>query len=129
MARTEKMSVYLSPETEQEIIQRAREEDMSKSGYMSLLIDRQLVAEAEDDIASDVHAEQRLTKLIDDGTDEMTRLVREIRDIQAAWAAYSIVTFLLMKEDLDVNEQTVNDLFAAARDRLDHAGDIPTEAD
>lgn len=121
MTRSEQINTYVTPDTEAELKQRARDEDMSLSAYVSLLIDRGLTREAEDDISSEVRARENLERLISQGTDDLTAVAQEIADAESRWAAYSIVNFLLLKHQHDVSEQTVNDLFEGAQKRLDSA--------
>lgn len=121
MTRSEQINTYVTPDTESELKQRARDEDMSLSAYVSLLIDRGLTREAEDDIASEVRARENLERLISQGTDDLAAVARQIADAESQWAAYSIVNFLILKNQHDINEQTLNDLFAGAQERLDSA--------
>lgn len=129
MPRSEQINVYVTPDTESELKQRARDDDLSMSAYVSKLIDRELVREAEDDVASDIRAAENLQRLIDEGIDDMGTVARQIANAESSWAAYSIVNFLLLKNQYDVNEQTLNDLFKGARKRLDSSQPDPAEAD
>ena len=129
MIRTEQINTYVTPDTKREAKQRARDEDMSLSAYVSLLIDRGLAREAEDDISSEVRARENLERLISQGTEDLAAVARDIADAERQWAAYSIVNFIILKNQYDLDEQTLNDLFAGAQERLDSASPKPAEVD
>lgn len=123
MGRDEKLTVYVSEQTKQELKQRAKDADKfpddSMSAYASQLIDHQLLQEAEEDIARDILAEERLRALIAEGKDDLGDIARDIRLAEHRRASYEIVNFLILKNELGIKEQIVNDLFEEAHNRLE----------
>jgi len=130
MPRDQQISTYVSEETKTEIDRRAEDENLSVSAYCARLIERGLVDEAEDDVASQTRARENLERLISEGTDDLSRVARQIQDAESQWARYSMVNFLILKNTTDLSEQQVNDLFETASERYsDHTADTQTEAD
>lgn len=130
MPRDQQISTYVTSETKNEIDRRADEEDLSVSAYTARLIERGLVRESEDDITSETRAKENLERLISEGTDDLSRVARQIQDAESQWARYSMVNFLILKNTTDLSEQEVNQLFETAAERFsDHTGDIEAEAE
>jgi hypothetical protein len=98
-SRTEQVTIYVTEERKTELEQRADDQDDSLSGIINGMIDQQLQQDAQDAIASEARAEERIQELIQVGTEEMTDIAREIRDMNAKFGAYSIANFELMKHD------------------------------
>lgn len=98
-SRTEQVTIYVTEERKTELEQRADDQGDSLSGVINGMIDQQLQQDAQDAIASETRAEERLQELIQVGTEEMTEIAREIRDMNAKFGAYSIANFELMKHD------------------------------
>lgn len=99
MERDNQITLYVSDETKAELEQRAEEEDMSVSPYIDTIIRRYFVMEAEDQIATEVRAEERLEELIALGKDELRDVARDIADMNAKMGAYAAANFELMKTD------------------------------
>jgi hypothetical protein len=119
MARTEKLTIYISEEKKGELEQRARDADESISGYASKLIDQQLLLLAEEDVSSEQMAEERLRALIAEGKDDLEAVASDIQQTERRRASYEIVNFLILKNELGIKEQHLNDLFEAANERLE----------
>jgi len=84
--RDTQITVYVTDERKAELKQRADEEDTSMSGIINDMIDRQLQQDAQDAIASEARAEERIQELISVGTEQMVetrkgdpRYEREVR--------------------------------------------------
>lgn len=100
MSRRENSLVaYVSEELKEEVKQRARDENETVSEYLNQLIRRQLQMEAEDAIASEVHAEERIRELTTIAVDEMREATVEMRDLNAKTGAYAAANFELLKSD------------------------------
>ncbi|MDS0297046.1 hypothetical protein [Halogeometricum luteum] len=97
--RDTQITVYVTDERKAELKQRAEEEDTSMSGIINDMIDRQLQQDAQDAIASEARAEERIQELISVGTEQMVETAKEIRDMNAKFGAYTIANFELMKQD------------------------------
>ena len=97
--RDTQITVYVTDERKAELKQRANEEDTSMSGIINDMIDRQLQQDAQDAIASEARAEERIQELISVGTEQMVETAKEIRDMNAKFGAYTIANFELMKQD------------------------------
>lgn len=97
--RTEQITVYVTEERKVELEQRAADEDESVSGIINDMIARQLQQEAQDAIASEVRAEERIQELMTLGKEEMIEVAREIRDMNAKFGTYAVANFELMKQD------------------------------
>ncbi|WP_049987400.1 hypothetical protein [Halobellus rufus] len=97
--RDTQITVYVTDERKAELKQRAAEEDTSMSGVINDMIDRQLQQDAQDAIASEARAEERIQELISVGTEQMVETAKEIRDMNAKFGAYTIANFELMKQD------------------------------
>jgi len=97
--RDTQITVYVTDERKAELKQRADEEDTSMSGIINDMIDRQLRQDAQDAIASEARAEERIQELISVGTEQMVETAKEIRDMNAKFGAYTIANFELMKQD------------------------------
>lgn len=130
MPRDQQISTYVTDETKSEIDRRAEDENLSVSAYCARLIERGLVRESEDDITSETRARENLERLISEGTDDLSRIARQIQDAEAQWARYSMVNFLILRNTTDLSEQEINQLFETAGERFsDHTADIEAEAD
>jgi hypothetical protein len=97
--RDTQITVYVTDERKAELKQRADEEDTSMSGIINDMIDRQLQQDAQDAIASEARAEERIQELISVGTEQMVETAKEIRDMNAKFGAYTIANFELMKQN------------------------------
>lgn len=122
MARSHQMTVYVSEETKSKLKQGAEADDIpydSISAYASQLIDRQLLQQAEEGVSSELRAEERLRALIAEGKDGLEDVAAGIRQTEHRRASYEIVNFLILKNELGIKEQQINDLFEAANERLE----------
>ena len=97
--RDTQITVYVTDERKAELKQRADEEDTSMSGIINEMIDRQIQQDAQDAIASEARAEERIQELISVGTEQMLETAKEIRDMNVKFGAYTIANFELMKQD------------------------------
>lgn len=97
--RENPLVAYTSEELKQEVKQRAEDEGQTVSEYLNRLIRRQLQMEAEDAIASEVHAEERIQELTAIAVDEMREATAEMRDLNAKTGAYAAANFELLKSD------------------------------
>jgi hypothetical protein len=80
MRRDNPLTTYVSDETKAEIEQRARDEDETVSTYLDRLIRRQLAREAQEDIASETRAEERIREVATVAVDEIEQTTERMRD-------------------------------------------------
>lgn len=97
--RENPLVAYVSEELKQEVQQRAQDEGETTSEYLNRIIRRQLQMEAEDAIASEVHAEERIRELTTIAVDEIRETAAEMRDLNAKTGAYAAANFELLKGD------------------------------
>ncbi len=95
--RPNQLSVYVTDERKAEIEQRANEEDTTISRLVNEMIDRYLQQEAQDAIASEVRAEERLREVITLGTETMRETTTELRELNARFGAYAAASFELQR--------------------------------
>lgn len=85
MKRDNSLTTYVSDETKDEIEQRARDEDETVSTYLDRLIRRQLAQEAQEDIASETRAEERIREVATIAVEEIEQTTERMReDFQTA---------------------------------------------
>jgi hypothetical protein len=80
MRRDNPLTTYVSDETKAEIEQRARDEDETVSTYLDRLIRRELAREAQEDIASETRAEERIREVATVAVDEIQHTTDRMRD-------------------------------------------------
>lgn len=80
MRRDNPLTTYVSDETKDEIEQRARDENESVSTYLDRLIRRQLAMQAQEDIASETRAEERIREVATVAVDEIQQATEWMRD-------------------------------------------------
>lgn len=80
MRRDNPLTTYVSDETKAEIEQRARDEDETVSTYLDRLIRRQLAMEAQEDIASETRAEERIREVATVAVDEIQQTTKKMRN-------------------------------------------------
>lgn len=95
--RPNQLSVYVTDERKAEIEQRANEEDTTISRLVNEMIDRYLQQEAQDAIASEVRAEERLREVITLGTETMRETTTELRELNAKLGIYAVASFELQR--------------------------------
>lgn len=97
--RDNSLIAYVSEELKTEVKQRAEDADETVSEYLNRIIRRQLQMEAEDAIASESHAEERIQELTQIAVDELREATAEMRDLNAKTGAYAAANFELLKSD------------------------------
>lgn len=80
MRRDNPLTTYVSDETKTEIEQRARDEDETVSTYLDRLIRRQLAIQAQEDIASETRAEERIREVATVAVDEIQQTTQQMCD-------------------------------------------------
>jgi hypothetical protein len=80
MRRDNPLTTYVTDETKGEIEQRARDEDETVSTYLDRLIRRELAREAQEDIASETRAEERIREVAIVAVDEIQHTTDRMRD-------------------------------------------------
>ncbi len=95
--RPNQLSVYVTDERKAEIEQRATEKDTTISRLVNEMIDRSLQQEAQDAIASEVRAEERLREVITLGTETMRETTTESRELNAKLGIYAVANFELQR--------------------------------
>src|SRR6056297_454333 len=97
--RDTQVTVYVTEERKNELEERAAEAETSLSGIINDMLDTQLQREAQEAIASETRAEERIQELLTVGKEEMVETAREIREMNAKFGAYAIANFELMKRE------------------------------
>jgi hypothetical protein len=115
-SRDEKISLYVTQERKNEIERQAEQEDVSISAYLNRLIARQLVREAEDEVAAETRAAERLQQVIDRGTRQLRDATDDLREMQAKTGVYAIANFEFLKQR--EKEPTINDALSTGARRL-----------
>jgi hypothetical protein len=116
MKRDNKLTVYVSDDTLATVERRAQQEDMDVSPYIDTVLRRYFQMEAEEEIAEEVRAAERIEELVALGKDELSELTREIADMNAKMGAYAAANFELMKQD---HEDTMRrDALATGAERI-----------
>ena len=101
MRRDNKVTVYVSDDTKATLERRAQQEDMDVSPYIDTVLRRYFQMEAEEEIATEVRAAERIEELVALGKDELRELTREIADMNAKMGAYAAANFELQKVQYD----------------------------
>jgi thioesterase domain-containing protein len=99
MRRDNKLTVYVSDDTLATVERRAQQEDMDVSPYIDTVLRRYFTLEAEEEIADEVRAAERIEELVALGKDELRELTREIAEMNAKMGAYAAANFELAKQD------------------------------
>ena len=99
MRRDNKLTVYVSDDTKATLERRAQQEGMDVSPYVDMVLRRYFTLEAEEEIATEVRAAERIEELVALGKDELRELTREIADMNAKMGVYAAANFELMKHD------------------------------
>lgn len=89
----------MSDDTKATVERRAQQEGMDVSPYIDSVLRRYFRMEAEEEIADEVRAAERIEELVALGKDELRELTREIADMNAKMGAYAAANFELMKQD------------------------------
>lgn len=116
MRRDNPLTTYVSDETKAEIEQRAHDEDETVSTYLDRLIRQQLAMEAQEDIASETRAEERIREVATVAVDEIQQTADRMRaDLQT----------VLDQDDVEAAESD-GDERRSLSERLDVDGDRDT---
>jgi hypothetical protein len=97
--RDNKLTFYVEDETKAELEARADDADQSISTYLRDMTLGHLRREAQDELASEVRAEERIQELISTGVERMERTAEQMADMQAKAGVYAAANFELMKTD------------------------------
>lgn len=114
--RENSLIAYVSEDLKREVKQRADDEDETVSEYLNRIIRRQLQMEAEDALASEVHAEERIRELTTIAVDEIRETATEMRELNAKTGAYAAANFELLKGDY--KDATRRDALATGSRRM-----------
>jgi hypothetical protein len=112
MARDNQLTIYVEDDIKQELERNADEEDQTISTYAANLLERQLQADATDQIEREQNAEERLNELIALGKDELTQMGTEIADLQqdirelhAKTGVYAVANWEVLKQSVGDDER------------------------
>lgn len=112
MARDNQLTIYVEDDLKQELERNSDEEDQTVSTYAANLLERQLQADATDQIEREQNAEERLNELIALGKDELTQMGTEIADLQqdirelhAKTGVYAVANWEVLKQSVDDDER------------------------
>lgn len=108
MARDNQLTIYVEDDLKQELERNAADEDQTVSTYAASLLERQLQADATDQITREQDAEERLNELIALGKDELiqmgteiTELQQDIRELHAKTGVYAVANWEVLKQGVD----------------------------
>jgi predicted transcriptional regulator len=99
VARDTQITVYVDDEMKERLDERVEDSNETISSYANKAIDQRLQAEANDELAREVRAEERIRELVSIATDEMKQATEEMRDLNAKTGAYAAANFELLKSD------------------------------
>lgn len=99
VARDTQITVYLDDEMKKRLDERVEDSSETISSYANKAIDQRLQAEANDELAREVRAEERIRELVSIATDEVQQATEEMRDLNAKTGAYAAANFELLKSD------------------------------
>ena len=116
MKRDNKLTVYVSDDTLATVQRRAQQENMDVSPYVDTVLRRYFQMEAEEEIAEEVRAAERIEELVALGKDELRETTREIAEMNAKMGAYAAANFELMKQDHE--DAMRRDALATGADRI-----------
>lgn len=97
--KKEVIGVRVSPQLKEKLEERAKEEDMSLSGYAENLLRKQVRQEISEEVQEDINAEQRLEELISIGKEEIRETGDTMRETIAKSGIYSIAVWELIKQN------------------------------
>lgn len=99
MPRDNQITVYVSDEMKDRLDERTEDSDETISGFANRALEQRLQAEADDELAREVRADERIRELVSIATDEIQQATEEMRDLNAKTGAYAAANFELLKED------------------------------
>jgi len=97
MKRDNKLTVYVADGTKAELERRAQQEGMDVSPYIDAALRRYFTMEAEEEIATEIRAAERIEELVALGKDELEETAREIAEMNTKMGTYAIANFELLK--------------------------------
>lgn len=134
--RDTRITVYVDDEMKDRLDERVEDSSETISSYANKAIDQRLQAEANDELAREVRAEERIRELVSIATDEVQQATEEMRDLNAKTGAYAAANFELLKTDhkdgirrdaLSTGSRRMRTDLDVVQDRLDDAADTDTE--
>lgn len=99
VARDTQITVYVDDEMKDCLDERVEDSNETISSYANKAIEQRLQAEANDELAREVRAEERIRELVSIATDEVKQATEEMRDLNAKTGAYAAANFELLKSD------------------------------
>lgn len=128
MKRDKEISFYVTEKRKEKLERRAEEADTTLSSYVNTLVDRQLLDEAQGDVAVETRAVEQLQEVIDRGTRQLRDVSKDVHEMQAKTGVYGITAFLLMEREY--SDKVVDQAFETAARRLQQdLPEIPTDED
>lgn len=124
--RDERISLYVTEKRKNDLERRADAEDVSLSKYLNIIIERQMIMEAEDEVSDKTRATERLQRLIDQGESELRKVSNDIRDMNGKMGAYAIAAFELQAQNHE--QAAIRDALRTGASRLQEDFD-PSDID
>lgn len=125
--RDAKISLYVTEDRKRDLERRADDVDMGLSPYVDRLIDRQLVAEAENEVSAQTRATERLQRVIEEGERQIRDATTDLREMQAKTGAYAIANFEFLKQNR--GESEIRDALSTGSRRLREDAVPPEDVD
>jgi hypothetical protein len=96
--RDNQITVYVTDEMKDRLDERTEDSDETISGFANRALEQRLQAEADDELAREVRADERIRELVSVAADEIQQATEEMRDLNAKTGAYAAANFELLKE-------------------------------
>lgn len=125
MSRDQRITIYVSDEEKRHLEAEAEEAGESVSSYVYKLMQRQRKAEAVDQAATDLSAEEKIESMVADARDEIEQVADDIRDLNARAGVYSVANFELLKHSFP-DAQRADALSTGARRLRQPISEHPT---
>jgi transposase-like protein len=126
--KSEKIAMYVDEDMKQAISAAADRADMPMAAWMRQAAERQLRAERQDELVETTQAEQRIERLIDQATTEISQAAEGMHEITAKTGVYTIANWELLKTGFSdpKRQQALSTGSQRLRDDLEALGlDVP----
>lgn len=132
MARDTPITLYVEQETKDQLHREADDRGLSLSGYCHQLLDQARKEDAQEDLAEELNAEQRLLEIAATATEEIEQTADDIRDMNAKLGVYAVANWELLKESHP--DSLRQEALRTGRDRLrtpldEHTVDVTPDRD
>ncbi|WP_254547194.1 hypothetical protein [Halomarina pelagica] len=99
MARDAPLTLYVEQETKDQLHREADDRGLSLSAYCHQLLDQARKEDAQEELAEELNAEQRLREIATTATEELQQTAADIRDMNAKLGVYAVANWELLKQE------------------------------